>query len=203
MLRPLFTSAAALSLLLCVGTCVMWARSYQTNDELVWLNKHGWRRVALARGYVEVKVFLCKLWKEPDASYGLKYYRHRACGPEDYLVEVNLVELEQDDRYVEWGKMGFAWHSLRRSDGTLHALAVAPFWFIAAATVVLPLGWTARRWRSRIRGRIGRCAACGYDLRATPDRCPECGTVPSGRIKNFKLTHYPQSPCAETLHPPR
>ena len=54
-----------------------------------------------------------------------------------------------------------------------------PFWFLVLVFAVPP----ALILRSELRRRRsgpGRCAACGYDLRATPDRCPECGAVPTG-----------------------
>ena len=45
-----------------------------------------------------------------------------------------------------------------------------------ALSSILPLWWGIRRMR-RPRFPAGHCQKCGYDLRATPARCPECGAT--------------------------
>ena len=57
---------------------------------------------------------------------------------------------------------------------------VVPLWAMLAAFSVLPALWLFRRRRLARRARLGCCLCCGYDLCATPDRCPECGAVPAG-----------------------
>jgi hypothetical protein len=51
-----------------------------------------------------------------------------------------------------------------------------PHWFLLALAGVVPLRRTATFVMARRRRPQLRCVTCGYDLRATPDRCPECGS---------------------------
>jgi hypothetical protein len=53
------------------------------------------------------------------------------------------------------------------------------FWPVAFCASILPLVWisSARSGgRNPWRGRHWLCQKCGYDLRGSPERCPECGT---------------------------
>jgi hypothetical protein len=65
-------------------------------------------------------------------------------------------------------------------------VVMIPCWILVAGFSALPVVWGLRYWRRKCQRRDGCCPVCGYDLRATPDRCPECGTMPQklGAISN-------------------
>jgi hypothetical protein len=99
-----------------------------------------------------------------------------------------------------WQRLGFDWvrYASRYGDGELRAwrnsgpggergltsltvdrLGFAlPLWLVALCCLLPPAFWcvrVARHVTARRKARLGLCPACGYDLRATPERCPECG----------------------------
>ena len=58
-----------------------------------------------------------------------------------------------------------------------------PYWSIVLVTGAGPALWFAsyvRHRRRRLRALAHLCPSCGYDLRATPGRCPECGSIGTG-----------------------
>jgi hypothetical protein len=71
--------------------------------------------------------------------------------------------------------LGFGWGGWKDDGygGTAHYIRLPHYALLALLVIVVgTLGY-----RTRQRFAPGCCRRCGYDLRATPDRCPECGQV--------------------------
>ena len=87
------------------------------------------------------------------------------------------------------GALGIHWYHLAEYKVSGGVKEIPPYWDIynvdveLAWPLLLSLPLTVLGTRQMVRrflatrNRPGFCRKCGYDLQATPDRCPECGTV--------------------------
>lgn len=88
-------------------------------------------------------------------------------------------------RCFAWNWGGFALLKKDQANARIESHfrgAVVPYWCITLPWLLVPGCWLLRlalRFRRRA---LGLCARCGYDLRGSSSRCPECGTVRKWRI---------------------
>ena len=73
------------------------------------------------------------------------------------------------------------WLGFQSTRGNLLSIQVRiiaiPFWFLFLPSAILPVLWFVSLRRRRRRARSGHCLNCGYDLRESKQKCPECGTA--------------------------
>jgi hypothetical protein len=60
-----------------------------------------------------------------------------------------------------------------------YSLTAVPYWSPVLITAFPLTVRLVRNRKRRRRHREGRCLHCGYDLRSSPGRCPECGAEPA------------------------
>ena len=165
MRRRLLNLLTLLSLLLCVAVAALWVRSYWRIDGLCG--------EAISH-YYEMYTWRGGLWLGDFGADGSRAEVPRAVRRLDGEAQLQL--LFEDMRHGLIGWFGFGSSSAVAGAGTRLRLFVVPLWLPGIVLAYLPvlhlLGWRRRT------GRSGLCPRCGYDLRATPDRCPECGTFP-------------------------
>ena len=155
--RRLLNLLTALSLVLCVAVVALWVRSYPPDG-----GRNG----------------------QPDSLY-LKHTE-----PLYWFVSYpgKLVFCRQEGR--NWDipmkdreLLGVSFGGLWGTDGSQLWNVKVPYWMLATATLVpvpLALRRILRHRRAARRATGNLCPACGYDLRATPGRCPECGAASVG-----------------------
>lgn len=151
----IFTILSATSLLLCVAMVMLWLASWRMSPRF-------WSHVTMGSWGSAIEITCVRypgdqtIWKRHSYSEFKRTYAGIFISL-DHFTDVPGNPL-----------VGF--------------MVSVPYSRIVVALAILPVAWFVRRLVVLQRHALpGLCSNCGYDLRATPDRCPECGVVP-GKI---------------------
>jgi hypothetical protein len=147
--RWVFGISAALSFTLLGATTVFW----------VWSGLHPWHPILSMRGIPLEYPYL-----SIEGASGLIIYQ----GPPGTPPLLWSYVAGRGARATP------LWNGYRTGPSTLYFA----FWKVVLALAALPAMWLISRFRLDRSVAEGYCKKCGYDLRATPNRCPECGSVP-------------------------
>src|SRR5258706_10489088 len=154
--RIAFSVLAALSLLLCMATAMLWVRSYFVADILK--DNLANREIGSTHGR------LVASWSNGHLPITINW-RWTQLSPidVDQRLRINGFHVTVGFAYYQPSPMGIRG-------------VMAPHWAMALLFAVLPTIQAYRRILFHRRCLVPTsCVKCGYDLRATPDRCPECG----------------------------
>ena len=167
MRRKLFTLCSAVSLLLCAAVGLSWVRSYWLCDiitrggplggTIVWTVHGGIHAVREGQRPFGVPT------SEEQRRFGVRTVPAEKVGQFEYAVGL---------RPNRWMPARFG-----RERAFGRAYLFVPHWVPLGLFAAAPAAWFARRLRRARRSACGLCIACGYDLRATRHRCPECGNA--------------------------
>jgi hypothetical protein len=158
-LRWLFNGLAMFFLLCCIVTAVFWWRSYFAEELIEVIHSaHRVDTVELTGG-----VFQLTLREEPTNRPPLHFrVLHTFTG---------------EAPFGGWGPQFLHVGPISYNGWPMWTRIRIPLWAMFFTFLLTPFGWYVHFLATQSRPRAGFCSQCGYDLRASPERCPECGTV--------------------------
>jgi hypothetical protein len=175
-------SFLVLSLVLFVSVLGLWVRSYVHFDSYGTLDSAGGTlsylvslrggiQIAAAKNLTTQESSSAKDWNLGWFSQRLDSSKWTSGAPGDRWQVLNVSGNNSLHKFLGFryasggiGTAGWFW-SIR-----------VPLWSIALLCSLLPAIRLSKAIATLRRTRLGLCPKCGYDLRACPDRCPECGT---------------------------
>ena len=197
MRRRLLNLLTLLSLLLCVAVAVMWVRSYSAWEAFGSFYR---RTDAVQRGpYREERRLVSEFRgvESIDGGLGVGTLRWEWAKRSVAVFAVEWEPVPDVDRFghvrlseaarpagVPFGAAGTrrrgaigCWRvaAVNWPAGGVTAIVV-PYWAVTLVFALVPAARAMTLVRNARRRHRRLCVSCGYDLRATPDRWPECGT---------------------------